>query len=241
MTSLHSRCWEKSLLSLSLGFWEEAMMPLPVLLGLVPGSGEAEVDGDAVLVYWLLVSSSFSLLSCPSPFFGFFSLFFLLHVLVFLFFTFYCFVSCPLCFLFLSFCSTLPLFPAFFPLLCLVPSCFLPSSSRLLSVFIFFFSRSLLLCSPCFLSRSFLLFSLLLLSRSVGKFQHSNTHQFTWFGNLPTPRSYCLVLITQRNNTNKGGGENSSRLNSTHTSSLCCSHFSSVLSVFFTLTHAALH
>jgi len=166
MTSLHSRCWEKSLLSLSLGFWEEAMMPLPVLLGLVPGSGEAEVDGDAVLVYWLLVSSSFSLLSCPSPFFGFFSLFFLLHVLVFLFFTFYCFVSCPLCFLFLSFCSTLPLFPAFFPLLCLVPSCFLPSSSRLLSVFIFFFSRSLLLCSPCFLSRSFLLFSLLLLSRS---------------------------------------------------------------------------
>ena len=76
MTSLHSRCWEKSLLSLSLGFWEEAMMPLPVLLGLVPGSGEAEVDGDAVLVYWLLVSSSFSLLSCPSPFFWFFSLFF---------------------------------------------------------------------------------------------------------------------------------------------------------------------
>ena len=32
------------------------------LLGLVLGSGEGKVDGDAVLVYWLLVSSSFSLL-----------------------------------------------------------------------------------------------------------------------------------------------------------------------------------
>jgi len=75
----------------------------------------------------------------------------------------------------------------------------------------------------------------------VGSFTQSNTYQFTWFGNLPTPRSYWLVLITQRNNTNKGGGENSSQLNSTHSSSLCCSHFSSVLSMFFTLTHAALH
>lgn len=37
------------------------MMPLPVLLGLVPGSGEGEVGGDAVFVYWLLVSSSFYL------------------------------------------------------------------------------------------------------------------------------------------------------------------------------------
>ena len=54
----------------------------------------------------------------------------------------------------------------------------------------------------------------------VGKFQNSNTHKFTWFGNLPTPESYWLVLITQRNNTNKGGGENSSQLNSTHSSSL---------------------
>jgi hypothetical protein len=26
---VHNRCWEKSLLSLSLGFWEEVMMPLP--------------------------------------------------------------------------------------------------------------------------------------------------------------------------------------------------------------------
>jgi hypothetical protein len=49
------------------------MMPLPVLLDLVPGSGEGKVDGDAILVYWLLVSSSFSLLSCSSPFLGFFS------------------------------------------------------------------------------------------------------------------------------------------------------------------------
>ena len=48
------------------------MMPLSVLLGLVPGSGERKVDGDAVLVYWLLVSSSFSMLSCSSPFLGFF-------------------------------------------------------------------------------------------------------------------------------------------------------------------------
>jgi len=48
------------------------MMPLPILLGLVPGSGEGKVDGDVVFVYWLLVSSSFSLLSCLSPFLGFF-------------------------------------------------------------------------------------------------------------------------------------------------------------------------
>jgi hypothetical protein len=34
-------------------------------------------------------------------------------------------------------------------------------------------------------------------------FQKSNTHKFTWFGNLPTPRSYWFVLINQRNNTNK--------------------------------------
>ena len=32
------------------------------LLGLVPGSGEEKVDSDVVLIYWLLVSSSFSLL-----------------------------------------------------------------------------------------------------------------------------------------------------------------------------------
>jgi len=36
----------------------------------------------------------------------------------------------------------------------------------------------------------------------VGKFQNSNTHEFTWFGNLPTPRSYWFVLIKLRNNTN---------------------------------------
>ena len=33
-------------------------------------------------------------------------------------------------------------------------------------------------------------------------FQKSNTHKFTWFGNLPTPRSYWFVLILLRNNTN---------------------------------------
>jgi hypothetical protein len=36
----------------------------------------------------------------------------------------------------------------------------------------------------------------------VGQFQNSNTHKFTWFGNLPTPRSYWFVLIKLRNNTN---------------------------------------
>jgi hypothetical protein len=36
----------------------------------------------------------------------------------------------------------------------------------------------------------------------VRKFQKSNTHKFTWFGNLPTPQSYWFVLIKLRNNTN---------------------------------------
>jgi hypothetical protein len=44
-------------------------------------------------------------------------------------------------------------------------------------------------------------------------FQKSNTHKFTWFGNLPTPRSYWFVLINQRNNTNKE--EEKTLLNST--------------------------
>jgi len=35
----------------------------------------------------------------------------------------------------------------------------------------------------------------------VRKFQKSNTHKFTWFGNLPTPRNYWFVLIKLRNNT----------------------------------------
>ena len=85
----------------------------------------------------------------------------------------------------------------------------------------------------CWYLMNFVSHSLAKQEQCVGEFQNSNTHKFTWFGNLPTPRSYWLVLITQRNNTNKGGGENSSQLNSTHSSSLCCSHFSAVLSVFF--------
>jgi hypothetical protein len=36
----------------------------------------------------------------------------------------------------------------------------------------------------------------------VGLFKQSNTHKFTWFGNLPTPRSYWFVLIKLGNNTN---------------------------------------
>jgi hypothetical protein len=37
---------------------------------------------------------------------------------------------------------------------------------------------------------------------NVRIFQKLNTHKFTWFGNLPTPRSYWFVLILLRNNTN---------------------------------------
>jgi len=67
---------------------------------------------------------------------------------------------------------------------------------------------------------------------SVGVFQKSNAHKFTWFGNLPTPRSYWFVLITQRNNTNKE--EEKTFLNSTlHTQALNCSlSFLSVFSLF---------
>ena len=36
----------------------------------------------------------------------------------------------------------------------------------------------------------------------VGYFQNSNTHKFTWFGNLSTPRSYWFILINLTNNTN---------------------------------------
>ena len=38
----------------------------------------------------------------------------------------------------------------------------------------------------------------------IPEFKHT---QFTWFGNLPTPRSYWFILIKLRNNTNKGGGD----------------------------------
>jgi hypothetical protein len=71
----------------------------------------------------------------------------------------------------------------------------------------------------------------------LGYFQNSNTHQFTWFGNLPTPRSYWFVLIKLRNNTNnktrrrrKSSLLNSSSLSLTFFSlcfhsSLCSSRF----------------
>ena len=75
----------------------------------------------------------------------------------------------------------------------------------------------------------------------VGCFQWSNTHKFTWFGNLPTPRSYCFVLIKLKNYTNKGGGH---KTLSTQLYSLKLSLFFSetlLLSVFFTLLHTALH
>jgi hypothetical protein len=42
----------------------------------------------------------------------------------------------------------------------------------------------------------------------VGIFPELKHTQFTWFGNLPTPRSYWFVLMKLTNNTNKGGGEN---------------------------------
>ena len=46
--------------------------------------------------------------------------------------------------------------------------------------------------------------------------------KFTWFGNLPTPRSYWFVLIKLRNNTNNNTRRRrkSSLLNSTLSSSL---------------------
>ena len=69
---------------------------------------------------------------------------------------------------------------------------------------------------PVEVSMSFSYLQLVLLS--VGSFNQSNIHRFTWFDNLPTPRSYWFVLITQRNNTNKE--EEKTLLNSTlHNSS----------------------
>jgi hypothetical protein len=64
---------------------------------------------------------------------------------------------------------------------------------------------------------------------SVGLFPELKHTQFTWFGNLPTPRSYWFVLMKFTNNTNK---EEENLLNSTlHSSSLYSSLFS-LLSVF---------
>jgi hypothetical protein len=42
---------------------------------------------------------------------------------------------------------------------------------------------------------------------AVGIFPELKHTQFTWFGNLPTPRSYWFVLMKLTNNTNKGGGD----------------------------------
>jgi hypothetical protein len=64
---------------------------------------------------------------------------------------------------------------------------------------------------------------------TVGLFPELKHTQFTWFGNLPTPRSYWFVLMKLTNNTNK---EEENLLNSTlHSSSLYSSLFS-LLSVF---------
>jgi hypothetical protein len=63
----------------------------------------------------------------------------------------------------------------------------------------------------------------------VGLFPELKHTQFTWFSNLPTPRSYWFVLMKLTNNTNK---EEENLLNSTlHSSSLYSSLFS-LLSVF---------
>jgi hypothetical protein len=60
----------------------------------------------------------------------------------------------------------------------------------------------------------------------VRKFQKSNTQIFTWFGNLPTPRSYWFVLIKLETiqTTKQGGGEN--LLYSTQALSLSLTFFS---------------
>jgi len=73
------------------------------------------------------------------------------------------------------------------------------------------------------------------MDRFVGQFQNSNTHKFTWFGNLPTPRSYWFVLIKLRNNTNNKTRRRrkSSLLNSSSLSHVFLSVFS-LFSAFFT-------
>ena len=73
----------------------------------------------------------------------------------------------------------------------------------------------------------------------VGSFKQSNTHKFTWFGNLPTPRSYWFVLMKLTNNTNKRRRKNSTQLNTLKLSlsllSLC------VFAHFHLLYISALH
>ena len=68
-------------------------------------------------------------------------------------------------------------------------------------------------------------------------FQKSNTHKFTWFGNLPTPRSYWFVLIKLWNNTNKR--RRKTQLNSTLSSSLFSS-FSLCFRTLFTCSTSQL-
>jgi hypothetical protein len=78
----------------------------------------------------------------------------------------------------------------------------------------------------------------------LGNFQNSNTHKFTWFGNLPTPRSYWFVLMKITNNTNKRGGDQTL---STQLYSLKLSLFFSVLStlcvslLFFNISSLCQH
>ncbi|XP_052305884.1 disease resistance protein Roq1-like isoform X1 [Populus trichocarpa] len=76
----------------------------------------------------------------------------------------------------------------------------------------------------------------LALDASVGKNPELKHTQFTWFGNLPTPRSYWFVLMKLTNNTNKGGGD---KTLSTQLYSLKLSLFFSVLSSLC-VSHAAL-
>jgi len=75
---------------------------------------------------------------------------------------------------------------------------------------------------------------------TVGSFKQSNTHKFTWFGNLPTPRSYWFVLIKLGNNTNNKTRRRRKILYSTQLSlalSLCVSllFFSSYVSLLASL------
>ena len=72
----------------------------------------------------------------------------------------------------------------------------------------------------------------------VMKIQNSNTHQIYMVRQLPTPRSYWLVLINQGNNTNKE--EEKTLLNSTlHTQALstALSRYPSLCSLCVLHTH----
>jgi hypothetical protein len=70
------------------------------------------------------------------------------------------------------------------------------------------------------------------------KFRTQTDIRFMWFGNLPTPRSYWLVLINQGNNTDKE--EEKTLLNSTlHTQALstALSRYPSLCSLYVLHTH----